>query len=111
MARLMQVGDSGFARRLPLPTLNHGMTHSLIAVDIARCARQRRYQYLKKLTADGSADSPWVIEHKTAIFRQINKDKIAAHHDALEFPDGRMVLLTTLCQGQRATVSAGSLLQ
>jgi hypothetical protein len=45
-----------------------------------------------------------VIEHKTAIFRQINKDKIAAHHDALEFPDGQIVLLTTLCEGQRATV-------
>ena len=44
------------------------------------------------------------IEHKTAIFRQINKDKIAAHHDALEFPDGRIVLLTTLCEGQKATV-------
>jgi len=45
-----------------------------------------------------------VIEHGTAIFRQINKDKIATHHDALEFPDGRVVLLTTLCEGQRATV-------
>src|SRR2546430_14136221 len=45
-----------------------------------------------------------VVEHRTAIFRQINKDKIAAHHDALEFPDGRIVFLTTLCEGQRATV-------
>ncbi len=45
-----------------------------------------------------------VVEHRTAIFRQINKDKIAAHHDALEFPDGRTVFLTTLCEGQRATV-------
>ena len=45
-----------------------------------------------------------VVEHKTAIFRQINKDKIAAHHDAVEFPDGRIVLLTTLCEGQQATV-------
>jgi hypothetical protein len=45
-----------------------------------------------------------VIKHKTAIFRQINKDKIAAHHDALEFPDGRIALLTTLCEGQEATV-------
>jgi hypothetical protein len=45
-----------------------------------------------------------VVEHKTAIFRQINKDKITAHHDALEFPDGRIVLLTILCEGQRATV-------
>ena len=45
-----------------------------------------------------------IIEHKTAIFRQINKDKAATHHDALEFPDGRIVLLTTLCEGQQATV-------
>src|SRR2546427_3401917 len=26
------------------------------------------------------------------------------HHDALEFPDGQIVLLTRLCEGQRATV-------
>src|SRR6201997_4278598 len=50
---------------------------------------------------------PWqdrAIRHTTAIFRQINKDKLAAHHDALEFPDGRIVLLTLLCEGQTATV-------
>ena len=51
---------------------------------------------------------PWhddsAIEHKTAIFRQINKDKVAAHHDALEFPDGQIVLLTFLCEDQQATV-------
>jgi hypothetical protein len=29
---------------------------------------------------------------------------MAAHHDALEFPDGRIVLLTLLCEGQAATV-------
>ena len=44
------------------------------------------------------------INHQTAIFRQVNKDKFAAHHDALEFPDGRTVLLTLLCEGQAATV-------
>ena len=50
---------------------------------------------------------PWhdaAIIHKTAIFRQINKDKVAAHHDALEFPDGQIVLLTLLTEGQLATV-------
>ena len=26
------------------------------------------------------------------------------HHDALEFPDGQVVLLTRLCEGQRAMV-------
>jgi hypothetical protein len=44
------------------------------------------------------------INHRTAIFRQLNKVKLAAHHDALEFPDGRTVLLTLLCEGQAATV-------
>ena len=50
---------------------------------------------------------PWhdrVIKHKTAIFRQINKDRFAAHHDALEFPDGQTVLLTCLSEDQEATV-------
>jgi hypothetical protein len=50
---------------------------------------------------------PWhnnVIKHKTAIFRQINKNKVAAHHDALELPDGQIVLLTSLSEGQQATV-------
>jgi hypothetical protein len=45
-----------------------------------------------------------VINHKVAIFRQINKEKAAAHHDALEFPDSQIVLLTCLCEDQRATV-------
>ena len=44
------------------------------------------------------------INHQTAIFRQVNKDKMAAHHDALEFPDGCTMLLTLLCEGQTATV-------
>jgi hypothetical protein len=40
----------------------------------------------------------------SAIFRQINKERVAAHHDALEFPDGRIVLLTLLNEDQQATV-------
>ena len=31
-------------------------------------------------------------------------NKPTAHHDALEFPDGQIVLLTLLKEGQRATV-------
>jgi hypothetical protein len=50
---------------------------------------------------------PWstnVINHKTAIFRQVNLDDHHVHHDALEFPDGQVVLLTLLKAGQEATV-------
>jgi hypothetical protein len=50
---------------------------------------------------------PWsegAIKHRTAIFRQINKEVSTTHHDALEFPDGQTVLLTFLHEGQQATV-------
>jgi hypothetical protein len=50
---------------------------------------------------------PWSksgVKHKTAIFRQINKKAPYTHHDALEFPDGKIVLLTFLKEGQQATV-------
>jgi hypothetical protein len=43
-------------------------------------------------------------EYRTAIFRQVNKDRPAAHHDALEFPDGKVTLLTSLKEGQEAVV-------
>jgi hypothetical protein len=45
-----------------------------------------------------------VINHKTAVFRQINPETAAAHHDAVEFPNGKIVLLTRLRRGQQATV-------
>jgi hypothetical protein len=45
-----------------------------------------------------------VINHKTAIFRQVNQKYRWVHHDALEFPNGQIVLLTLLKPGQQATV-------
>jgi len=39
-----------------------------------------------------------------ARFRQINMDKPYVHHDALEFANGKIVLVTRLRPGQRATV-------
>lgn len=44
------------------------------------------------------------IPHRVGRFRQINLDNPCTHHDAVEFPDGRIVLLTHLCVGQHATV-------
>jgi hypothetical protein len=45
-----------------------------------------------------------IITHTTAIFRQVNKENLLTHHDALEFPDGQIVLLTHLLEDQEATV-------
>ena len=47
---------------------------------------------------------PKTIAHKTAIFRQVDKEQPSRHHDALEFPDGETVLLTDLAEHQHATV-------
>ncbi len=41
---------------------------------------------------------------RLARFRQINGDRLDTHHDALELPNGRIVLLTRLCEGQVASV-------
>ncbi len=44
------------------------------------------------------------LAQKVARFRQVNLDRPNTHHDALEFPDGQVVLVTDLIEGQRATV-------
>jgi len=47
---------------------------------------------------------PRRLGHRVAKFQQVDKNRSNVHHDALEFPDGKVVLLTHLCTGQRATV-------
>jgi hypothetical protein len=42
--------------------------------------------------------------HKVARFRQINEGQVGVHHDALEFPNGKRVLIAELAPGQFATV-------
>jgi hypothetical protein len=44
------------------------------------------------------------VTERLARFRQVNMDQASVHHDALEFSNGKIVLLTRLCEGQRATV-------
>jgi hypothetical protein len=41
---------------------------------------------------------------QVARFRRVNEDRHCVHHDALELPSGKVVLLTRLLVGQRATV-------
>jgi hypothetical protein len=63
--------------------------------------------FSKKVTCLGSGlfgRRDKLLDHNTAIFRQIHKDRMAAHHDALEFPDGQIILLTLLTEDQEATV-------
>ncbi|WP_257165039.1 hypothetical protein [Bradyrhizobium sp. SRS-191] len=53
-------------------------------------------------------DSRWLwtrtIRERVAKFNTIEKHVPDRHHDAIEFADGRHVLVTQLCEGQRVTV-------
>ena len=46
----------------------------------------------------------WPIKDRLARFRQIDLDKPTQHHDALEFANGRIVLVTDLATSLRARI-------
>ena len=53
-------------------------------------------------------DNRWIWTKTTGYrvgkFNQLDPHVRDRHHDAIEFPDGSFVLVTQLCEGQRATV-------
>jgi hypothetical protein len=44
------------------------------------------------------------VAERLARLRQINMERASVHHDAVEFPNGKIILLARLCEGQHATV-------
>jgi hypothetical protein len=44
------------------------------------------------------------VAERLARFRQVNMEQAYVHHDALEFPNGKIILLARLSEGQHATV-------
>jgi hypothetical protein len=57
---------------------------------------------------DVKYDSRWIwtktVNSRVGKFGKIDPLVPDRHHDAIEFPDGSYVLVTQLCEGQRATV-------
>ncbi len=51
-----------------------------------------------------SATQSNYTQYKTAIFRQTDKELAATHHDALEFPDGKIEKLSFMTAGTSAIV-------
>jgi hypothetical protein len=53
-------------------------------------------------------DNRWIwtktVNSRVGKFGAIDPHVPHRHHDAIEFPDGTTVLVTQLCEGQRATV-------
>jgi hypothetical protein len=104
-SRPAKVGDKLTTRDFGTGTLGFAAPED---VSVAVCVRPgTELSFAREVTCQPIGMLGWrdkVIKHKTAIFRQVNKDRVTAHHDALEFPDGQIVLLTCLREGQEATV-------
>jgi hypothetical protein len=82
-------------------------THGFASPDdpkVAVCLRPgTEIAFEKDAQTDGMM-SQKNIGDRLARFRQINTDRAHQHHDALEFSNGTIVLVTNLATGQRATV-------
>lgn len=104
-SRAANVGDKLVATDFP-----KAITSGFAAVgepDVAVCllpgtelAFEEQVKYHNALSRFGKAS----VEHRVARFRQIDLNNPHVHHDALEFPDGQIVLVTRLVAGQMATV-------
>ncbi len=104
MSRPAKVGD-----KLVTTTFTRSITRGFAAVDdpkVAVCLRPgTEIAFEREVEYDGLL--PFFRSRKAgaklARFRQIDND-IPSHRDALEFPNGKVVLLTKLAQGQHAKV-------
>ena len=104
-SRAAKVGD-----KLVVTDFAKTITSGFAAVggpDVAVCllpgtelAFEDHVQYHHALSRFGKA----CVKHRVARFRQIDLDNPHVHHDALEFPDGQIVMVTRLIAGQIATV-------
>ncbi len=103
-SRAAQVGDKLITRNFGTGTRGFAASEDAIAVCVLPGTE---LSFSNEVACQSTNFFTWrkkIMKYKTAIFRQINKQKVAAHHDALEFSDGQIVLLTCLCEGQQATV-------
>ena len=101
-----KVGD-----RLATTEFRHSATRGFTAIgapDVAICLRPGSELAFDNevVFADpyGLAPRRVKIAAGVARFRQVNLEQPYAHHDAMEFADGRLVMLTDLAPGQTATV-------
>mgnify|MGYP003481949421 FL=1 len=103
-SRPAKVGDKLVSTSFP-----HTITRGFVSVDdssVAVCVLPgTELAFEAEVRCETGRLIAWEwLGQKVARFRQVNQGQSKAHHDALELPDGRIVLLTQLCKGQHATV-------
>jgi hypothetical protein len=104
-SRPAQVGDRLISTRFPT-SFTRGFA-AIEARDVAVClAPGTEVAFDRDIEVD--AGFGFLPNKRTgqrvARFRQVNTERINLHHDALEFPNGQVVLVTRLAEGQTATV-------
>src|SRR5262249_35488052 len=96
-SRPAEIGDKLTTRNFGTGTLGFSASEDASVVVCVRPGTELSFAEEVTLSATGLLG--WwhkVINHKTAIFRQINKEKIAAHHDAVEFATGDIAHFTSV---------------
>ena len=102
-SRPAKVGDKLVSTRFP-ETITRGFA-SVEDCNVAVCLLPgTELAFEKEVQCDTGIVFSWRLGHTVAKFQQVNKGRSNVHRDALEFPDGKIVLLTRLCEGQHATV-------
>ena len=102
-SRPANVGDKLVSTRFP-QTITHGFA-SVNDRNVAVCLLPgTELVFENEVRCETGFVLSWRLGHKVAKFQQVNRGQSNVHYDALEFPDGKIVLLTHLCEGQRATV-------
>src|SRR6516162_8618125 len=101
-SRPAKVGDMLTTRNFGTGTLGFAASED---PNVAVCVLPRTaVSFSSEGTGQTTGLLPWrnkVMKHTTAIVWQVNKLRLVGHHDALEFADGQIVLLTLLAEGQQ----------
>jgi hypothetical protein len=104
VSRPAEVGD-----KLVTTRFGHSLTGGLCAIgepNVAVCLKPgTEIVFDREIAVPGGF---WLGSKKlgatVARFRQVNVGCETMHHDALELPNGQIIFLTRLCEGQTATV-------
>jgi hypothetical protein len=104
-SRPAKVGD-----QLITTKFRHTLTGGFCAVSepsVAVCLQPGTEVAFDREIESGARLWPWrsrTLGSKVARFLRVNEGQRQMHHDALELPGGKIVMLTRLREGQQATV-------
>ena len=92
-SRPARVGDKLVTTKFP-NSITRGFA-SVDEPDVAICLLPgTELAFKKEVRCETGIVFSWRLGHAVAKFQQVNQGRSNVHHDALEFPDGKIVLLT-----------------